>query len=77
MKRIDATLTIYVQYEVPNHHLLANTHMEVTELLATLVDHVVGNGLLTGDSELEVLSWERTIDISPPPAKLKEQESGE
>ncbi len=74
LKRIDATLTIHVQYNVPSHHMLANTYMEVNELLATATDHIVRNGLLSGDSELEVADWRRTIDISvPPPTPTEKQ----
>jgi len=63
VKHITGALTVTVRYDVPNHHYLANTYMDVTELLESLVDHAVGNGLLTGDTELTVASWDSKVDI--------------
>ena len=56
------TLTLVVDYDLPDGEDVVTVHNSASALLRRMVDREVNNGGLTGDSPLTVSSWSARIN---------------
>lgn len=64
MKKVEAILTIRVQYNVPDSYSQEKAYHEITDLLYDVKDHAADEGLVTGFGELETESWSGSVALT-------------
>lgn len=64
MRKVEATLTIRVRYNVPDSYSQEEAYHKITDLLYDVKDHAAAEGLLTGFSELEAESWSGSVVLT-------------
>ena len=64
MKTTKATLTLNIEFEDrEGEYTKPHMRLEIRRLLDGLIDHAAGMGMLTGDTWLEVGTYDVKVDI--------------